>query len=443
MLKVLKFGGSSLASAEKFREVKKIVLADPERSAIVVSAPGKRFSEDNKLTDLLYLCYAHIQYGVDYSNMLQLIKNRYKEIVDGLGVSLDLESEFDEIDNAVSLGASQDYLVSRGEYLSAKIMAAYLDYDFVDSYGNIFFNYDKTVDRDKSYEALKLAFNSSCGKIVLPGFFGTMPDGSLALMSRGGSDITGALLAAALRADIYENWTDVPGILMADPTIVKDPYPIPRISYEELRELTYMGAKVLHEASVQPVRDAGIAVVIKDTERPEAQGTVISETFEDEDAGGDKFYITGIAGRKGFSVIEVHYDDLADNIDILRGALKILNTHGMPLEQLVSGADGLAFLVKSDRIRQHIYSIVAELEELCGRGSVSVRERVSLVACVSRMMVYRSGISGSIFSALGENDINIRTISQGASELNITIGVDDADFEKAVRVLYEKFTKRA
>ena len=441
MLKVLKFGGSSLASADRFREVKNIVLADPARNAVVVSAPGKRFSGDNKITDLLYLCYAHIQYGVDYTNMLQLIKERYKEIVDGLGISFDIESEFDEIDNAISMGAPQDYLVSRGEYLSAKIMAAYLDYDFVDSYSHVFFNYDRSIDREKTYEAFKLAFNASGGKIVVPGFFGTMPDGSLALMSRGGSDITGALLAAALEADVYENWTDVPGILMADPSIVKDPYPIPRIRYDELRELTYMGAKVLHEASVQPVRDAGIPVVIKDTQDPDAPGTVISEHFPDEEKGGE-FYITGIAGRKGFTVIEVHYGDLAHNIDVLRSALKILQSNGAALEQLSSGVDGFTFLLKSDEVRQQIYSIVSGLEELFGQGSVSVTEHVSLIACVSRMMVYRSGISGSIFSALGDNSVNIRTISQGASELNITIGVDDADFNKAVQVLYDKFTKR-
>jgi len=442
MLKVLKFGGSSLAGADRFREVKKIVLADPARSAVVVSAPGKRFSGDNKITDLLYLCYAHIQYGVDYTNMLQLIKERYKEIVDGLAVNIDLEREFEDIDNAISLGAPQDYLVSRGEYLSAKIMAAYLDYDFVDSYGNVFFNYDRSIDKEKTYEAFKLAFNASGGKIVVPGFFGTMPDGSLALMSRGGSDITGALLAAALEADVYENWTDVPGILMADPSIVKDPYPIPRIRYDELRELTYMGAKVLHEASVQPVREAGIPVVIKDTQKPEAPGTVISEHFPDEDALDDRFYITGIAGRKGFTVIEVNYGDLAHNIDALRGALKILTQHGIALEQLTSGVDGFTFLINGSDAKQHIYSIVSELEEFFGKGCVSVTEHVSLIACVSRMMVYRSGISGSIFSALGDNNVNIRTISQGASELNITIGVDDADFNKAVQVLYDKFTKR-
>lgn len=443
MLKVVKFGGSSLADAEGFKKVKDIIASDSARTAVVVSAPGKRFSGDNKVTDLLYLCHAHLQYGVDYSAMLDLIKQRFQEIAEGLGIDFDLESEFEDIDRAISLGAPQDYLVSRGEYLNAKIAAAHLDYKFVDSYGNIFFNYDKSIDKEKTYEALKLAYNSSGGRIVLPGFFGTMPGGELALMSRGGSDITGAILAAALTADVYENWTDVPGILMADPSIVKDPYPIPRISYDELRELTYMGAKVLHEASVQPVRELGIPVLIKNTQKPEAPGTLIRERFEDEEREDDKFYITGITGRKGFSVIEIHYPDLAQNIEIFREALKILGKYSLPIEQLSSSFDGFTLLIDSELVRPHIYSMIADLEELCGQGCTSVTERVSLIACVSRLMVYRSGISGSIFGALGDSDINIRTISQGASELNITIGVDDKDFEKAVQVLYDRFTKRS
>ena len=442
MLKVVKFGGSSLAEASRYENVKNIVLADDSRRAVVVSAPGKRNSADNKITDLLYLCHAHVQYGVDYRNILDLIKSRYAEIADGLNANFDAEAEFAAIEEKLVNGADKEFLVSRGEYLSARIMAAHLGFDFVDSYGHVFFNYDKSINREKTYAAFKEAFEKSSGKIVVPGFYGTMPDGSLALMSRGGSDITGSLLAAALNADKYENWTDVPGILMADPALVENPYPIPNISYDELRELTYMGAKVLHEASVSPVRDAGIPVVIKDTGNPEAPGTLIAEKFEESESDRDKFYITGIAGRKGFSVVDVHYEDLAHNPEVLRQALKILENHNLVIDQLSTGVDGFNFLVPTDSVKSHIYAIIAEFEEKFGKGCITVTDNIALVACVSRLMACRPGISGSLFSALGKNDISIRTISQGASELNIIIGVSNDDYKKAVQVLYDRFTKR-
>ena len=440
MLKAVKFGGSSLANATQVLKVKDIILSDSSRSAVVVSAPGKRFSNDNKITDLLYLCYAHVKYGVDYTSVLELIKSRYQEIVDGLQISLDVESEFKLIDENIKKGFGEDYLVSRGEYLSAKIMAKVLDFDFVDSYGNVFFNYDKTVDTKKTYEALKLAFNSSKGKIVVPGFFGTMPDGSLALMSRGGSDITGALLSAALGADVYENWTDVPGILMADPSIVNNPRPIPLITYDELRELTYMGAKVLHEAAVFPVRQAGIPLNIKDTNNPDHPGTMIAEKFELDKE--DEFYITGIAGKKGYTVIDVKTQDLAKNVAVYRNVLKVLENRSVFVEQILSGVDAFSLIVRGDFVKPIIYTLVAEIEEICGAGNVRVTEGLSMIACVSRMMVFKPGISGKIFSALGQNNVNIRMISQGAEELNIIIGVDDSSLEKAIQVLYESFTKK-
>lgn len=440
MLKVLKFGGSSLAQASQVLKVKEIIESDVSRRAVVVSAPGKRFSKDNKITDLLYLCYAHVKYGVDYSSVLSLIKSRYQEIADGLGITLSIEDEFKTIDQNIKSGMGEDYLVSRGEYLSAKIMAEVLGYDFVDSYGNVFFNYDKTIDTEKTYEALKLAFNSSKGAIVVPGFFGTMPDGSLALMSRGGSDITGALLAAALDAEVYENWTDVPGILMADPGIVDNPRPIPQITYDELRELTYMGAKVLHEAAVFPVRQAGIPLNIRDTNNPEHPGTMIAEKFEfDKD---DEFFITGIAGKKGFTVIDIKTQNLAKNVGAYTAVLKILEKKSVFVEQILSGVDAFSLVVRGDFVKPIIYQLVAEIEEVCGEGNVKVTEGLSLIACVSRLMVFKPGISGKIFSALGKNNVNIRMISQGAEELNIIIGVDDDKLERAIRVLYDSFTKK-
>ncbi|MBQ2058204.1 MAG: aspartate kinase [Firmicutes bacterium] len=439
MLKVLKFGGSSLADSSQFEKVKDIVLRDPARAAVVVSAPGKRFKKDNKITDLLYLCYAHIKYGVDHESILGLIESRYREIASGLGVDLDIEAEFDLIRENIAAGAGEDYLVSRGEYLSAKLMAAYLDYDFVDAFGTVFFGFDREVDRKKTYEALRLAYNSSKGRVVVPGFFGTMPDGKLALMNRGGSDITGALLAAALEADVYENWTDVPGILMADPGIVDDPYPIPQITYDELRELTYMGAKVLHEAAVFPVREAGIPVNIRNTNDPEAAGTFIAESFESED---DEFYITGVTGRRGFTILDVRYENIGQSMGVFRSVLKLFEKYGIRVEHISSGVDAFSVVANGEALKPHIYQLVSEIEEICGRAAVTVSEGISLVACVSRRMVFRPGISGRLFAALGENKINIRMIAQGAEELTILMGVADADFERTIKVLYDSFTRR-
>ena len=440
MLKVVKFGGSSLANASQVMKVKEIVSSDPSRSAVVVSAPGKRFSKDNKITDLLYLCYAHVKYGVDHTSVLSLIKSRYQEIVDGLGITLDIDAEFDEIERNITVGLGEDYLVSRGEYLNAKIMAKVLDYDFVDSFGNVFFNYDKSVDFEKTYEAIKLAYNSSKGRIVMPGFFGTMPDGSLALMSRGGSDITGALAAAALDADVYENWTDVPGILMADPRIVDNPRPIPQITYDELRELTYMGFNVLHESALMPVRKAGIPLNIRDTNNPSHPGTMIDEKFEIDKA--DEFFITGIAGKRGYTVIDVKFQNLAKNVGAYRSVLKVLENRSVFVEQILSGVDAFSLVVRGDFVKPILYALVAEIEEISGPGTVKVTEGMSMIACVSRMMAFKPGISGKIFSTLGENNVNIRMISQGAEELNIIIGVDDDSLNDAIRVLYESFTKK-
>ena len=439
MLKVAKFGGSSLADEKQFAKVKAIVEADPDRKVVVVSAPGKRFSKDNKITDLLYLCYAHIKYGVDYKPMLETIKERYAEIVKDLHIDFDIEGAFSIIEEDIAKGASESYLVSRGEFLCAKIAAKYLGYEFVDAKDTVFLGYDGSIDTEKSYEAIKMAYSRSCGKIVVPGFFGSLDDGDIALMSRGGSDITGAIFAAALSADVYENWTDVPGILMADPSIVKDPYPIPKITYDELRELTYMGAKVLHEASVYPVKVAGIPVNIRNTNDPEAAGTIIDERFDDDDLKDDKFYITGITGKKHFTIIDVKKDNLS--LDAISTVMQVLVSRGIKVEQVNSGLDVFSVILENGVNKQSVYSIAAEIEKLTG-GSVKISEGISMIACVSRRMVFRSGISGLIFGALGENDINIRLISQGARELNILIGVADEDCDRTVQVLYDSFTKK-
>ncbi len=439
MLKVAKFGGSSLADEKQFAKVRSIIERDEGRKVIVVSAPGKRFSKDNKITDLLYLSYAHIKYGVDHRPMLESIKERYKEIVDDLKIDFDLEGAFAKIEEDLSKGASESYLVSRGEYLCARIAAKYLGYEFIDACGTVFLNYDGSIDTERTYAAIKLAYSKSKGRIVVPGFFGTLEDGDIALMSRGGSDITGAIFAAALDADIYENWTDVPGILMADPSIVKDPYPIPKITYDELRELTYMGAKVLHEASVYPVKVAGIPVNIRNTNDPEADGTIIDESFENDDLKDDKFYITGITGKKHFTIIDVKKDNLS--LDAISTVMQVLVSRGIKVEQVNSGLDVFSIILENGVNKQSVYSIAAEIEKVTG-GTVKISEGISMIACVSRRMVFRSGISGLIFGALGENNINIRLISQGARELNILIGVADEDCDRTVQVLYDSFTKK-
>jgi len=435
MLKITKFGGSSLADKKQFEKVKNIILSDESRKVAVVSAPGKRFDKDNKITDLLYLCFAHIKYGVDYHKVLDDVKERYEEITKAITPSFDLDKEFKEIDEKLSKGASESYLVSRGEAICAKIMASYLGWDCADDC--IFLNYDGSIDYKKSYEALKLAYSKYDGRMVVPGFFGIQPDGEIGLMSRGGSDITGAVCAAGLDADIYENWTDVSGILMADPKIVNNPMPIAKITYDELHELSYMGAKVLHEASVYPVKLAGIPINIRNTNDPTAPGTIIGEGFEEDD---DKFYITGIAGKKGHIIIDVKEDNMSKSA--LQESLKIFTQRNIFPEQINAGLDAFSVVISGDTAKQSLYSIVSGIESITGEGSVSITEGISLIACVSRKMVLKPGISGLIFGTLGENKINIRLISQGARELNIMIGVSDEDYEKTVQVLCNSFTKK-
>ncbi len=440
MLKTAKFGGSSLAAAEGFRHVKAILQADPARRAVTVSAPGKRFKGDNKVTDLLYLFYAHIKYGVDYRPVWDIIRERYRAIAAGLELDIDLEGMFAEIENDLKDGAGEEYLVSRGEYLNARLMAAWLGYDFADAKDCVFLNFDDSVNKEKTYAAIRSRFSTAKNGLVLPGFYGSYPDGRIALMSRGGSDITGALMAAALEADIYENWTDVPGILMADPGIVKDPQPIPQITYTELRELSYMGAKVLHEASVFPVREAGIPLNIRDTGNPEHPGTFIAESFECEESGN--FFITGITGRKDYTVLDIRLENIARNTGAFRDVLKLFENCKIALEQVSSGVDAFSLIVQGSQLKPHRYAIIAAIEGLCGQGSVKVSDGVSLIACVSRSMVSRPGISGLIFGALGREKINIRTISQDAEELCITIGVADGDFDRTIRTLYDSFTRK-
>ena len=439
MLKVLKFGGSSMADAKQFEKVKSIVQADPSRKVVIVSAAGKRFSDDHKLTDLLYLCHAHLKYGVACDNVFDMIRSRYMEIRDELGLKTDLESEFDALRRKMDKGISQDELVSRGEYFAARLMADYLGYDFLDSELWLRFKLDGTVDQEVSYEALSRA--ASGRRVVIPGFYGTMPDGSIKTFTRGGSDITGALAAAALDADVYENWTDVSGFLMADPRIVKDPLPIERITYSELRELSYIGAQVLHEGTIFPVREKNIPLNIRNTNQPDHPGTMIRESFDEPEEKADSSFITGIAGRKDFSVITITKNGMSNEVGVLRRVLEILEKYQLVVEYLPSGIDSVSLVVAADKLRPCQYQILGEIQKALKPDTIHVTENMAIVAAVGRKMAFKPGISGKIFAALGENGINIRMITQGPEELNIIVGVDNKDFAGAIRVLYDSFVK--
>ena len=439
MLKVLKFGGSSMADATQFEKVKSIVQADPSRKVVIVSAAGKRFSDDHKLTDLLYLCHAHLKYGVACDNVFDMIRSRYMEIRDELGLKTDLETEFDALRRKMDKGISQDELVSRGEYFAARLMADYLGYDFLDSELWLRFKLDGTVDQEVSYEALSRA--ASGRRVVIPGFYGTMPDGSIKTFTRGGSDITGALAAAALDADVYENWTDVSGFLMADPRIVKDPLPIERITYSELRELSYIGAQVLHEGTIFPVREKNIPLNIRNTNQPDHPGTMIRESFDEPEEKADSSFITGIAGRKDFSVITITKNGMSNEAGVLRRVLEILEKYQLVVEYLPSGIDSVSLVVAADKLLPCQYQILGEIQKALKPDTIHVTEDMAIVAAVGRKMAFKPGISGKIFAALGENGINIRMITQGPEELNIIVGVDNKDFAGAIRVLYDSFVK--
>ncbi len=438
MLKVTKFGGSSMADAGQYRKVRDILLADSERRVVVVSAAGKRYSGDHKITDLLYLCHAHAQYGVDCDPVFERITSRYLEIRDELGLNLDLETEFAAIKKRLdNNGISQDELVSRGEYFSAKLMAKFLDFKFIDAVDWVKFKMDGSVDQEASYKALR-SFSTGKG-IVTPGFYGLMPDGHIRTFSRGGSDITGALAAAALDADVYENWTDVSGILMADPRIVENPQPIPEVTYDELRELSYSGAQVLHEGTIFPVREKNIPLNIRNTNAPEDPGTMIRESFS-TDADPNRF-ITGITGKKDFSIISMSKRGMGGEVGVLRKMLSVLERHNISIDYAPNGIDNVSVVMPTASLAPKLYTILGEIQQEVKPDSLEVHDKIAVVAAVGRRMAFRPGISGKVFAALGDAGINIRMINQGPDELNIIFGVDNRDFAEAIRVLYNSFVK--
>ena len=434
MKKIVKFGGSSLANAEQFQKVGEIIRSDESRRYVVPSAPGKRFDGDTKVTDLLYKCYNTAVEGEDFIPILQEIKGRYYEIIRGLNLDLSLEDEFVQIEADFKAQAGKDYAASRGEFLNGKVMAAYLGYEFVDAADVIRFDKNGNLDAEKTDRLLskKLA---KCERAVIPGFYGAGEDGKVKTFSRGGSDVTGSLVAKAIKADLYENWTDVSGFLVTDPRIVKNPEVIESITYRELRELSYMGATVLHEDAIFPVRKEGIPINIKNTNRPEDKGTFIVEST----CKKPKFTITGIAGKKGFCSINIEKSMMNSEVGFGRKVLQVFEDQGISFEHVPSGIDTMTVYVHQDEFEEKEQQVIAGIHRAVQPDFVEMESDLALIAVVGRGMKSTRGTAGRIFSALAHANVNVKMIDQGSSELNIIIGVENRDFETAVKAIYDIF----
>ena len=436
MLKITKFGGSSCASAEQFRKVRAIIESDPSRRFVVVSAAGRKTKKDNKITDLLYLCRAHVDYHVDYHPVFEIIRARFLEIKAELGLSTPIEADLDVLCEKLP-DLSVDELVSRGEYFTARLMADFLGFPFVDATDVIAMEFDGSFNFEKTSENLKAVLKEhDC--FVMPGFYGKTPDGAVRVMTRGGSDISGSILARCLQADMYENWTDVSGFLMADPRIVENPRNIERITYEELRELSYMGASVLHEDAIFPIREYNIPIHVLNTNRPQDPGTLVLAKIENDENGP---LITGIAGKKGFLSIEIFKRNMSNMVGVVSGTLDVLRKYGVSIEHLPSGIDSFNVVLSRRDVEHNLYDILAEVKEKVAPDSIRVTEPLALIAVVGRNMNARVGSAGKLFTALGAAGVNIRMISQGSSEIDIIVGVSEPDFDKAVRALYDTFAQ--
>ncbi len=434
MKKVVKFGGSSLANAEQFKKAGDIIRSDASRRYVVPSAPGKRYGSDEKITDMLYACYAEAENGRDYSEILNRIRKRYEEIIDGLGLSLNLDGEFLTISEKFGSKAGRDYAASRGEYLNGIVMAAYLGFDFIDAAEVIFFDSSGNLESEQTNEALASRL-SGTEHAVIPGFYGSMQDGRIKTFSRGGSDITGSLVARAIQADMYENWTDVSGFLVADPRIIDNPEVIETITYRELRELSYMGASVLHEDAIFPVRKEGIPINIRNTNHPEDKGTLIVEST----CRRPKYTITGIAGKKGFCSINIEKAMMNAEVGFGRKVLGVFEKYGISFEHMPSGIDTMTIFVHQSEFEEYEQSVIAGIHRAVQPDTVELESDLALIAVVGRGMRATRGTAGRIFSALAHAHINVKMIDQGSSELNIIIGVANDDFEPAIQAIYDIF----
>ena len=438
MKKVVKFGGSSLASARQFKKVGDIIRADKTRRYVIPSAPGKRNSKDTKVTDMLYECYAAASAGASYKKILEAIKARYQEIIDGLELNLNLEHEFATIEENFVKGIGKDYAASRGEYLNGIVMANYLGYEFIDAAEVIFFDEHGNFEAELTNKELSERLEH-VDRAVIPGFYGSKHDGSIKTFSRGGSDVTGSIVARAIHADLYENWTDVSGFLVTDPRIVENPEVIETITYKELRELAYMGAGVLHEDAIFPVRKEGIPINIRNTNRPEDKGTLIV----DSTCRKPRDTITGIAGRKGFCAINIEKAMMNSEVGFGRKVLGVFEKYGISFEHMPSGIDTMTIMVHQDEFEEYEQSVIAGIHRAVEPDLVDLEADLALIAVVGRGMKGTRGTVGRIFSALAHARINVKMIDQGSSELNIIIGVKNSDFETAIKAIYDIFITAA
>lgn len=434
MKKVVKFGGSSLASAEQFKKVQEIIRSDTDRRYVVPSAPGKRFAEDSKVTDMLYDCYKAAQEGENFTHIFEEIQKRYESIIRELDLKLSLEEEFQKIREDFTGKAGSDYAASRGEYLNGIIMAAFLEVPFIDAAEVIFFDEEDNFNAKKTYRVLADRLKDK-ERAVIPGFYGSRHDGRIKTFSRGGSDITGSIVARSIKADIYENWTDVSGFLVTDPRIIKNPVTISTITYKELRELSYMGATVLHEDAIFPLRSAGIPINIRNTNRPQDAGTMIVESTCNRPA----YTITGIAGKKGFASINIEKEMMNSEIGFGRKVLQVFEESGISFEHVPSGIDTMTVFVHQDEFEEKEQNIIAGLHRAVNPDTIELESDLALIAVVGRGMKRMRGTAGRIFSALAHAYVNVKMIDQGSSELNIIIGVENSDFETAIKAIYDIF----
>ena len=434
MKKVSKFGGSSLASAKQFKKVGDIIRADKSRRYVVPSAPGKRNDKDEKVTDMLYACYDAASEGRSYKKILEKIRGRYEEIIEGLDLNLNLDHEFAKLEENFLAGAGRDYAASRGEYLNGIVIANYLGYEFIDAAEVIFFDEQGNFEADLTDKELSERL-SHVERAVVPGFYGSRPDGSIKTFSRGGSDVTGSIVAKAVHADLYENWTDVSGFLVTDPRIVEDPEVIETITYRELRELSYMGASVLHEDAIFPVRKEGIPINIRNTNRPEDKGTLIVETT----CRKPRHTITGVAGKKGFCAINIEKAMMNTEVGFGRKVLSVFEKSGISFEHMPSGIDTMTIFVHQSEFEDHEQSVIAGIHRAVEPDVVELESDLALIAVVGRGMRSNRGTAGRVFSALALASVNVKMIDQGSSEWNIIIGVKNDDFEKAIRAIYDIF----
>ena len=434
MKKVVKFGGSSLASAEQFKKVGNIIRAEESRRYVIPSAPGKRFSDDVKVTDMLYKCYGAAVKGKKFTDLLKDIQERYNEIIEGLGLTLSLEKEFEIIRDNFAKKAGRDYAASRGEYLNGIIMANYLGYEFIDAAEVIFFDEEGKFDADKTDEILSERLNKA-ERAVIPGFYRSLPDGTIKTFSRGGSDVTGSIVAKAAKVDLYENWTDVSGFLIADPRIISNPKSIEAITYKELRELSYMGATVLHEDAIFPVRKEGIPINIRNTNAPEDKGTLIVEAT----CRHPKYTITGIAGKQGFASITIEKAMMNSEVGFGRKVLQVFEDNHISFEHMPSGIDTMTVFVHQSEFEETEQKVLAGIHHAVQPDSIEMESDLALIAVVGRGKRATRGTAGRIFSALAHANVNVKMIDQGSSELNIVIGVRNHDFENAIKAIYDIF----